>query len=290
MKISEELVKQLISTQFPEYSNLEIVAVDIQGHDNRTFRLGNKMLVRLPSAKDYALKVPIEQHYLPKLKPHLSLKIPIPLNIGNPSSIFPYHFSIYEWLEGISANQTQLNSNELNNIALQLAIFLQELQNITDIKGPIPGQHNWWRGDHISVYDKNAKQQINTLKKYIDSDKALSLWDSAYHTRWQLQPIWIHGDVAIGNLILLNKKLHGVIDFGGMAMGDPACDLTIAFTWFEDEARDIFIEKMAMNNETWLRAKAWTLWKASYELCQCENINSTYAKKQINIINTVIND
>ena len=102
--INVDLVKNLIADQFPEYAHLTIASVEKQGHDNRTFRLGDDMLVRIPSAKYYALKVPKEQEFLPLLKPYLTVDIPVPVKMGNPSSYYPFNFSIYKWLEGTSAN------------------------------------------------------------------------------------------------------------------------------------------------------------------------------------------
>ena len=92
--INVDLVNKLISDQFPEYAHLPVSPVEKQGHDNRTFRLGNDMLVRIPSAQYYALKVPKEQEFLPLLKPYLTVDIPVPVKMGNPSSYYPFNFSI----------------------------------------------------------------------------------------------------------------------------------------------------------------------------------------------------
>lgn len=118
------------------------------------------------------------------------------------------------------------------------------------IDGPEPGQHNWWRGDHISVYDKQAREQIAKLADIIDSNKAMNLWEMACTTKWDRLPVWIHGDFAIGNMLVQNGKLSAIIDFGGMAKGDPACDLVIAWTFLSGKAREIFISKMALDEDT----------------------------------------
>ena len=132
--------------QFPEYSNLLISEVELQGHDNRTYRLGNDLLIRIPTAESYALKVAMEQDLLAKLAKYLSVDIPAPIKMGVSSEIFPYSFSIYKWLEGKSANHLAKDDIMLESVALQLAVFLKELQSINDVKGPAPGQHNRWRG------------------------------------------------------------------------------------------------------------------------------------------------
>jgi aminoglycoside phosphotransferase (APT) family kinase protein len=182
-----------------------------------------------------------------------------------------------------------LTDQEKEQLAFDLAKFLKELQAITDVKGPEPGQHNWWRGDHVSVYDKGAREQIAELVNFIDAPRALALWDKASAMRWNKQPIWIHGDFAIGNILMDAGKLSAVIDFGGAAVGDPACDLVIAWTYLSGKAREIFIYEMAIDSDTWLRARSWALWKATFELCQIADKNSLDACLQKRIIDEVIN-
>lgn len=285
-KITVNLARKLIAKQFPEYAHLLITSVEKQGHDNRTYRLGDKMLIRMPTTMDYALTVSKEQELLPKLAPYLSIKIPIPIAMGIPCKDYPYPFSIYKWLEGTSINLIKLHDKEMQQLAFDLAKFLRELQGINNIFGPLPGQHNWWRGDHLSVYDKNAQKQIKKLNGIIDQDKAINLWRRACNTRWNKPPVWIHGDIAIGNILLKNRKLSAIIDFGGMAVGDPACDLVIAWTFFKEKSREIFIKEMNMDEDTWLRARGWALWKATFELCQLKIKNSI---KQKRIIEDVLN-
>lgn len=285
-----DLAHNLIAEQFPEYADLPITDVEKQGHDNRTYRLGEHMLIRMPTAADYALKVPKEQELLPQLAKRLSASIPAPIKMGKPSADYPYPFSIYKWLSGKSINLLTLIAQEKEQLAFDLAKFLKELQSITDVEGPEPGQHNWWRGDHVSVYDKGAREQITELAEVIDVTRALALWERACETKWNKQPVWIHGDFAIGNILMDGEKLSAVIDFGGAAVGDPACDLVIAWTYLSGKAREIFISEMDMDSDTWLRARAWAVWKATFELCQIADKNSSEAKTQKIIIAEAIDD
>lgn len=286
--ININLAVKLIAQQFPEFAHLKIKSVTQQGHDNRTYRLGKDMLIRMPTAESYALKVPKEQALLPKIAPYLNIQIPVPIKMGEPSQDYPYPFSIYKWLEGTSINLLKLDIEVLEQLAFDLAKFLKKLQNIHHVEGPIPGQHNWWRGDHVSVYDKGAREQISKLTNIIDANKAIHLWEAACQTKWNNPPVWIHGDFAIGNMLMQNHKLSAVIDFGGMSVGDPACDLVIAWTFLSGKSRKIFIKEMALDDNTWLRARAWTLWKATYELCELQDVNSHAATIQKRIIEEVL--
>ena len=287
--INVDFVKKLIIEQFPEYSHLSINPVEQQGHDNRTFRLGNNMLVRLPSAEYYALKVAKEQELLPLLKSYLSIDIPAPIKMGNPSCNYPFHFSIYKWLNGTSANQLNFDDKSLEIISLQLANFLKELHSINNINGPPPGKHNGWGGGHLIVKDIGARSQISELGGIIDGKASMEFWEMVSKIKFN-KKVWIHGDFAIGNFLIDGLKLSGVIDFGGMAIGDPACDLVIAWTFLKNKSRQIFKHEMNYDSDTWLRARGWALWKATFDLCEIMDKNSNEAIRQKKIIEDVLSE
>ncbi len=287
--ITPELAAKLIAEQFPEYAHLPIRSVEKQGHDNRTYRLGNDLLIRMPTDGSYALKVPKEQKLLPLLAPHLSTKIPVPIKMGAASAFYPYPFSLYKWLPGVSSNLLVLNNETLLELASDLAKFLKELQSIKSVHGPKPGQHNWWRGEHLSVYDDAARRQIAKLVDVINSAAAITAWEEACKTKWNKDPVWIHGDLSVGNILIENNKLSAVIDFGGMALGDPACDLVIAWTYLKEDARNVFIKELSLDEDTWLRARGWALWKATYELCHMKNTFGPEAEVHLATIEKVLN-
>lgn len=288
MQINVALVSKLIAAQFPEWTDLPITPVAESGSDNRTFHLGSEMSVRLPSGEEYARQVEKEQKWLPKIAPHLPLPIPQPIAIGIPSEDFPWHWSIYKWLEGVSANQLKLSDEDLETIANQLAQFLTEFHKFDADGAPAPGLHNWWRAAHTSVYDADTKLLIETLSDFIDVDKARSLWERAVSTKWESDAVWVHGDVASGNLLVKDNRLSAVIDFGCMGIGDPACDLTIAWTFFRGESRRIFKANMHLDEETWARARGWAMWKALYEISQLKDKSGAPLEKQLQIIDAVI--
>lgn len=288
--ITPNLAKKIIAAQFPEYAHLSVSEVKQQGHDNKTYRIGDDRLLRMPVAESYALAVFKEQEFLPKLAEQLSIAISKPVKMGAPSVNYPYPFSIYKWIEGQSANLVQVDDKSLENIAIDLASFLKELQGIKHVEGPKPGQHNWWRGEHISVYDKGTREQITHLVDIIDAKAALDLWERASTTQWLERPVWIHGDFAAGNILIQDNRLAGVIDFGGMAVGDPACDLVIAWTYLIGKSREIFINEMALDDNTWLRARAWALWKATFEISQIKNKDCPSATVQKKIIDSLLSN
>jgi len=288
LEITTKIAIALIAEQFPQFSHMPIRPVDQGGNDNRTFRLGDEMSIRLPSTKDYVRQVQKEQTWLPKIAPYLSLPIPQPIAFGMPSQIYPWNWSIYKWLEGESANSAELLDAHLETIALQLAHFLNEFHQFDAAGAPAPGLHNWWRAAHTSVYDADTKALIENLKDFVDADKARALWQKAISSKWHKDPVWVHGDVASGNLLVKDNKLVAVIDFGCMGIGDPACDLTIAWTFFNGKSREIFKNNVPLDEETWARARGWAMWKALYEISVLDDKSGPALKKQLCIIDAVI--
>lgn len=155
--VTIEQVTEMISHQFPKYRKLEIKPVEIQGHDNYSFRLGSELIIRVPAALEYASKVPIEYKTLPELAKCLSFRIPSPLHQGRESRVFPYPFLISTWLPGISLNLMSKTMSEHVTFARNLAQFLKQLQSVTQVAEIKPGLHNWYRGSHISVYDQQIR-------------------------------------------------------------------------------------------------------------------------------------
>ncbi len=288
--ITDKLVQELIIEQFPAWSHLPIKPVEVSGIDNRTFRLGDKMLIRLPSAAAYAEQVHKEQLWLPILAPYLSFPIPEPLAQGHPSKHYPWHWSIYRWIEGISANTLLMEDADLQHIAADLATFLCELQKMDATGGPLPGLHNFWRGDHPAVYDLETRKAITALQDLIDADQVTAVWKSALSSQWNQKPVWIHGDLASGNLLIRDGRLAAVIDFGCMGVGDPACDLVIAWTFFQNESRRCFKQQVGLDPDTWARARGWALWKALITLAPLQDKSCPQAMKQQQIIDEIVHE
>ncbi len=286
--INEALVRQLVTSQFPQWKNLTVTPVERQGWDNRTFRLGDNMLVRLPSSSDYAAQVEKEQRWLPKLAPMLPLAVPVPLHLGEPAYGYPWKWSIYRWLDGETAAVTPI-ANQLE-FAAALAQFLLAFQSIDATEGPLPGLHSFYRGGNLKIYAAETKEAIKALDGKIDAKTATEVWKTALSTSWSSKPVWVHGDISAGNLLLQNGQLNAVIDFGQLTTGDPACDLVIAWTLFDDESRKVFRETLPPDQETWERGRAWALWKALITAAGLINTNNVEGSECWRIINTILAD
>ncbi|MED1092398.1 aminoglycoside phosphotransferase family protein [Bacillus paramycoides] len=286
--INTELAKRLVQEQFPEWAYLEIKPVKCSGHDNRTFHLGDQMSIRLPSDAAYAPQVEKENKWLPILSKEITLPISAPVAKGNPSEEYPWPWSINKWIEGETV--TKENVHNLNEFATDLGSFLVELQSIDASNGPKAGAHNFYRGGLISVYDEEARVAIENNKDVFDETLLKHLWDSALRSTWERTPVWVHGDIAPGNLLIKDGKLCAVIDFGILGVGDPACDAAMAWTFFDKNSRNVFKEVLCMDEETWNRARGWALWKALITYDANRNSNKRMAEESCRVIQVIVDD
>lgn len=258
-EITADLVRRLIAEQHPAWAALPVTPVPRSGWDNRTFRLGDELLVRLPSAEGYVGAVAKEQRWLPALAPHLPLPIPTPVALGVPGRCYPWPWSVYRWLPGAPVDDAP--PPDLTRLARDLAGFLTALQRAPG-PGPGPGQHNWWRGGPVAHYEDEARASLAALAGDVDAAAATEVWDAAVASHWEGPDVWFHGDVAHGNLLVRDGALSAVIDFGTSGWGDPACDLVIAWTLFAGPSREAFRHAMDADAAMWARARGWALWKA----------------------------
>ena len=250
--INVSLVHHLIREQFPQWACLAVVPVEPQGWDNRTFRIGRDLLARLPSGSAYAFQVEKEQFWLPRLAPHLPVSIPKPVAMGAPAMGYPWRWSIYAWIDGEPAKKASID--DFAGFARETACFLKALHAIDAAGGPSAGQHSFFRGGSLTAYDQETREAINRLDDRSERTCAEKLWNAGIGTEWDSAPVWVHGDMAAGNLLVSQGRLCGVIDFGCLAVGDPACDLAIAWAFFEDEAREDFRQALGDRKSTRLNS------------------------------------
>ena len=259
LTIDASLVRRLIAVQFPHWAHFPIRPVDQMGWDNRTFRLGRDMAVRLPSAAVYAPQVAREHRWLPILGPQLPVAIPVPLALGQPGEAYPWQWSVYRWLPGEAASARP--ARDWRPLARSLASFLAALQRVDPSGGPAPGADNFHRGGMLETYDGQTREAVSLLRDRIPTGAAMRVWEAALAPRFEGAPVWLHGDISPGNLLIAGDELVGVIDFGSCVVGDPACDLAIAWMSMDRQGREAFRSALPLDPGTWARARGWALWK-----------------------------
>ncbi|TDW94883.1 aminoglycoside phosphotransferase (APT) family kinase protein [Kribbella pratensis] len=258
--IDADLVRRLLAQQFPQWADLPVTPVKIDGWDNRTYRLGSGLTARLPTHSSYVAAVDKEHQWLPVLGPQLPVEIPEAVAKGAPGEGYPYPWAIRRWIPGETASVETIA--DLDEFARSIAAFILALQGIDATGGPAAGAHSFHRGAPPEYYHDETLAALAVLKGRIDTDLAREVWDAALATSWDQSPVWFHGDIANGNLLVQDGHLSAVIDFGTSGVGDPACDLVIAYTFFSGSSRAAFRDAVDQDPGTWARARGWALWKA----------------------------
>jgi aminoglycoside phosphotransferase (APT) family kinase protein len=286
--IEAALVRRLIAAQFPRWSGLPVRPVEADGWDNRTYRLGDDMTVRLPTAAGYVPAVVKENEWLPRLAPGLPVAVPEVLAVGEPGEGYPFPWSVRTWLPGETADPARID--DLATFAVAVADFIRALQRCDAAGGPPGSEDTFYRGASPAHYDRDTRRYLAELAGHVDTDRAAAVWAAALAARWTGPPVWFHGDIAAGNLLVADGKLTAVIDFGTSGVGDPACDLVIAWTMLAGENRRAFRAAVGQDHGTWARARGWALWKALLMTAANLGTDDAQAAAQFRVINEVLAD
>jgi aminoglycoside phosphotransferase (APT) family kinase protein len=285
--ITAGLVRRLLRSQFPQWGDLPVVPVEVDGWDNRTYRLGDDMAVRLPTAQRYVPAVAKENQWLPVLAPGLPVPVPSVLGAGAPGDGYPFPWSVRAWLPGEPAQHSLIA--DASQFAVSLAQFLLALWGCDPAGGPVAGEHSFCRGESPAHYDRDTRSYLAEVEG-VESTRAAAVWDAALSAEWTGEPVWFHGDVAAGNLLVRDGVLSAVIDFGTSGVGDPACDLVIAWTLFSGGSREAFRQAVGQDGATWARARGWVLWKALLGLAASTGVDEERAAQERSLIAAVLDD
>jgi aminoglycoside phosphotransferase (APT) family kinase protein len=256
VEIDEALVRALLHEQHPDLAGLRLREV-IGGWDNRMWRLGEKLAVRLPRTPRAPSLLRIEQQWLPVLAPSLPLPVPVPVRVGEPSARFPKTWTVARWVDGVPADQAPISSPEA---AGALAGFLRALHR----KAPGEAPANPVRGVPLEVLGDNFDKWLTVVGS---SDVAADVrceWEQAIAApAWADAPVWLHGDLHPANVVVSNGMLSGVIDFGEMCGGDPATDLAAAWLLLPAGAASRFFDAYASADDATIwRARGWAVLRA----------------------------
>ncbi len=285
--IDEGLVRRLLTSQFPDWAGLPRRRVPSAGTDNALYRLGENMAVRLPRRKSAATQAKKEFDWLPRLAPHLPIPVPTPLTLGEPTEELPWSWTICEWLPGTPPTVGEIADED--RLAAALAHFVQALHRIDAMGGPRPGAHNFGRGVPLATRDTYVRTALTELAGIIDINSARVEWENALAApNWSEEPVWIHGDLQAGNLLLAGDELSAVIDFGGLGIGDPAVDLLPAWNLFGEEARHTYRETLQVDNATWARGRGWALSVALIALPYYYETNPAIVASSLHVIEELL--
>lgn len=283
--VDGELVRRLLRDQYPQWATLPLQRVFSNGTDNALFRLGSDMVVRLPIIHWAADDVKKEQRWLPMLAPHLPVQIPTPVARGEPAHDYPWPWSIYRWLDGV--NPELDNVTHPHQLAEELGAFITALHRVR-----VPSDRpSVGRGVPLENRDCPTREAIAALDGALDVDAVTRAWEHVLSVApWPGRPVWIHGDLAPGNLLMLNDHLHAVIDFGTLTTGDPASDLIVAWNLLPSHARLTLRQTVHVDDDTWSRGRGWALSIALIQLPYYDTRHQTLAANARRVIDEVLAD
>ncbi|OUC90111.1 aminoglycoside phosphotransferase family protein [Streptosporangium minutum] len=282
--IDASLVRRLLAGQFPQWADLPVEPVDSSGTDNAMYRLGEDMAVRLPRIEWAAGGVEREQRWLPRLAPLLPVAIPAPLGKGVPAGGYPWHWSVYRWLDG--ENPAVGRVADPGTLAEDLAGFVTALRRIDPAGGPPAG-----RGVPLATRDAPTRAAIGDLRGVLDTGAVTAAWEEALRIpEWSGPAAWVHGDLSPGNVLITRGRLGAVIDFGGVGVGDPTVDLVVAWNLLPADARDVFRTALRVDDATWTRGRGWALSIALIQLPYYRSTNPSLAANSRHVIGEVLAD
>jgi len=262
LDVTASLVRTLVARQFPQWAELPVEDVLPRGTDNRLFRLGDELVARLPCRERTVATLVRERECLPRLAARLPLDVPVPLAVGAQADGYPWTWSIYRWLDGSNAAESPIA--DLGHCAHELAGFLLALRRIDPSGGPAAGEGNFSRGAPLALLDARVRASLAALADAVDAGALTAAWDEAVAApEWEGAPVWVHGDLDARNLLVRNGRATAVVDWGCVAVGDPACDVAVAWKVLSGDARDEFRRALSVDDATWARARGWVVYQAA---------------------------
>lgn len=281
-----DLVRRLLAAQQPQWAHLPIELVESYGTDHDIYRLGPTMAARLPRIAWAAGQAAKEGAWLPRLAPHLPLRVPEQLALGQPGEGYPFPWSVCSWLPGTNANGS---ITDLDQAAIDLAAFIRDLRAAPTDHAPV--RPAGARGAPLSELDGAVLRSIGLLDGRIDAVSARASWaESLAAPAWSGPEAWVHGDLLPGNLLVIDGRLSAVIDFGGLNVGDPACDLQPAWNVLDGMARDRFRAELDVDAASWQRGRGWALAQAVMALPYYWDTNPGIMRQARNALEQVLGD
>jgi aminoglycoside phosphotransferase (APT) family kinase protein len=251
LEIGEALVRRLLAEQFPAWADLPLRRIEPGGTVNAIFRLGDELSVRLPRRDGPSEPASKELEWLPRLAPLLPIAIPVPVAQGRAGDEYPWFWEIHRWVEGESVPVEEIDAIQA---ARDLASLVRALQQVSP-EGAPPG-----RGIPLAERDEDFRYW---LRRFEGDQAVAAVWERALAAPpWKGRPVWHHGDLDVRNWLVRDGRISGVIDWGSMGVGDPACDVMVAWKLHSPAARDAFRDALPTDDATWERARGWVVSQA----------------------------
>lgn len=251
LQVDEPLVQRLLNEQFPDWAALPLRRVEPRGTDHAIFRLGPDLAARLPVVRGRSRPGSKELEWLPKLSALLPVEVPVPVGEGQPGAGYPWFWEIHTWIEGETVPVERIDAVQA---ARDLSGLIGALQRVSPDGAPLG------RGVPLTERDEAFRHWLERF----DGDPRIAIeWQHALAAPpWDGAPVWHHGDLDARNWLIRDGRITGVIDWSCMGVGDPACDLMVAWKLHSVDAYHAFREVTEADQATWDRARGWVLSQA----------------------------
>lgn len=215
--ITAELVMGLVADQFPHFADLPLAHLN-DGWDNSVYRLGDEVLVRLPR-RQLAADIAVAEHdWLPRLATNWTFPAPVPLAVGQPGRGYPWRWALVPWLTGTVAMEAPLTADGAADLGAALAQV--------HVPAPTGAPYNDWRSTPLAHRAERFDLRLELLAAQtawvLDAAAAMAVFEAA-DERGPLT--WCHLDLHGNNVLSLDGRLGGLLDWGDSGAGDPATDL-----------------------------------------------------------------
>lgn len=266
LPVTCSLVGALVRSQFPQYADWQVTRLGDSGSSNVLFALDDvagsgRVLVRLPRQPGGGATVQKEADWLPTVSAGLATRTPTILGVGEPAFDYPEAWSITSWLQG-----RRLRAPGGEHFGEDIAHFVTQLREV-----PIPNaaagddRLRWYRGESLAAMDddfQEAAGACRALSLPLDVDRALAVWSDAMaaaQTR-SGETAWYHGDLLTENVLVDEQgRLAGVLDFGGLGVGDPTVDLIVAWEALDRAGRSALWRALAVDDAEIAISRGWAL-------------------------------
>jgi aminoglycoside phosphotransferase (APT) family kinase protein len=284
LDIDVDLVAQLIEDRFPQWAELPLEPALPWGTDNAIFRLGAELAVRLPRTPTKVGQAEKDRDLLPRVAPHLPVPTPEVVATAPPTGRFPLPWAVYRWLDGVQLTPGGADDAQL---ARDLAAFVAALRAVDPTGGPAGTS----RGVPLEVRDPYVRAAIEAVRDEVDEAVATALWEESLAAPGPAEPpLWLHGDLMPGNVLVRGGRLAAVIDFSLLCVGDAATDVMAAWTCLTPVSRPIFRDALGVDDASWLRGRGWALSSALIALPYYRDTNPPFMRISRNTLAQVLAD